>query len=470
MATRFVNIDRDTPLLLPADMREWVPENHLSHFIVDAVEQIDTRGAKINQRGCGSQQYPPSMLLALLIYSYSSGNFSSRAIERATYDNVAVRVLCGDTHPDHDTICRFRRENRVLLDKAFSAVLELAARVGVMKVGQVTVAIDGTKVLANASKHAAASYEKAGERLRELDIEVAELLKKAEEADSAPLEDGLSVAGEVARREERKAKLKAARAEMEARAAVRAAQERVDYEAKMAARERVRQSGKKPRGREPKEPDARPGAKDQVNFTDPESRIMPCGGKSHFEQAYNAQAGVEIESRMIVTQRVSQAPNDKQELVPNVKAIDPVLQSVETVLVDSGFVSQEAVQEVETSSHQGALMPIVIAATKRESHHRSVADLEKKADPPAPTPQASFQERMEHRVATKEGRAKYKQRQQTIEPVFGIIKEAMGFRRFRLRGHAKVSLEWTLVCTSYNLRRLHRLTRTKSPLFTPAAN
>ena len=467
MAARFVTVDRETQLLLPPDMRQWVPENHLSQFILDAVDEMDTSAAKVNHRGSGSEQYPPAMLLSLLIYSYSSGVFSSRSIERATYDSVATRVLCGDTHPDHDTICAFRRENRELLDKAFSSVLEMAARVGVMKVGNVTVAIDGTKILANASKHAAASYEKAGEAMRELDLEIAELLKKAEEADSTPLEDGLSVRGEVARREERKAKLKAARAEMEARAAVRVAAERADYEAKKAEREAMREQGKSPRGREPKEPESTPGPQDQVNFTDPESRIMPCGGKTNFEQAYNAQAGVEIQSRLIVTKRVSQAPNDKQELVENVRAIDPVIQSVGTVLIDSGFVSEAAIKEVEQTREEGRGVPEVLAAIKREHHHRSVADLEKKDDPPAPGEEASFSEKMAHRVATKEGRARYKQRQQTIEPVFGIIKEAIGFRRFSLRGQGKVAMEWTLVCVAYNLRRLHRLVTIETQKLTP---
>ena len=468
MAARFVNIDRDTPLLLPPDMREWVRDNHLSHFILEAVEGIDTGSAKVNHRGTGSQQYPPGMMLALLIYSYSCGVFSSRAIEASTYENVAVRVLCGDTHPDHDTICAFRRQNGMLLEKAFSEVLELAARVGVMKVGQVTVAIDGTKILANASKHSAVSYEKSAEMMQELDLEIAQLLKKAEEADSAPLEDGLTVPDEIVRRQERKAKLAAARAEMEARAAVRAAAERANYEEKKAQREAVREQGKKPRGPEPKEPDSQPTAQDQVNFTDPESRIMPCGGKTNFQQAYNGQAGVEIESRMIVTHRVSQSPNDKQELVEDVKAIDPVIESVETILVDSGFVSEAAVKEVETAEEDGGVAPKVIGAVKRKSHHRSVEDLEKKADPPPPGPEATFTEEMIHRTATREGREKYKQRQQTIEPVFGIIKEAMGFRRFSLRGHRKVALEWTLVCVSYNLRRLHRLVGKQCPENTPA--
>ena len=467
MAARFVRVDRDTQLLMPPDMRGWVPQNHLSHFILEAVEGFDTRSAKVNHRGSGDAQYPPTMMLALLIYSYSSGVFSSRGIELSTYDSVATRVLCADTHPDHDTICAFRRENGPLLEKTFSHVLELAARVGVMKVGKVTVAIDGTKILANASKHSAVSYEKAGEMMQELDLEVAELLKKAETADSTPLEDGLTVPEEIARREERKVKLQLARAEMEARATVRAAAEHAQYEAKKAERDAMREQGKKPRGPEPKEPESKPGAKEQMNFTDPESRIMPCGGKTHFQQAYNAQAGVEIESRLIVTQRVSQAPNDKQELVSDVQAIDPVIQSVETILIDSGFVSESAVTEVETPHEEGTPAPKVIGAVQRKSHHRSVRDLEKKEDPRVPGEEATFTEKMAHRSATKEGREKYKQRQQTIEPVFGIIKEAMGFRRFSLRGQGKAALEWTLVCVSYNLRRLHRLTTIKTQNITP---
>lgn len=468
MAARFVNIDRDTELLLPPDMRQWVKEDHVSRFILEAVEGIDLRSAKINHRGSGSKQYPPSMMLSLLIYSYSCGVFSSRAIEQSTYENVAVRVLCADTHPDHDTICTFRRENGPLLEQAFSEVLELAARVGVMKVGQVTVAIDGTKILANASKHSAVSYQKSEEMMQELDLEIAQLLKKAEEADSVPLEDGLTIPEELVRRHELKAKLATARAEMEARAAARSAAERADYEEKKAQREAMREQGKKPRGKEPKEPDALPGAKDQVNFTDPDSRIMPLGGKSNFEQAYNGQAGVEIESRIIVTHRVSQSPNDKQELVEDVKAIDAVIESVETILVDSGFVSEKAVGEVESMKGDAGQAPEVIGAVKRKSHHRSVEDLEKKEDPPAPGAEATFTEKMIHRTATKQGQEKYKQRQQTIEPVFGIIKEAMGFRRFSLRGQGKVALEWTLVCLSYNLRRLHRLVGNKFPETTPA--
>ena len=246
MAARFVNIDHDTPLLLPPDLRDWLPAGHLVHFVMDAVEQLDLRMAQVNERGTGDAQYPPPMMLGLLIYSYATGNFGSRQIERATHENVAARLLCGDTHPDHDTICTFRRNNRALLGESFAQVLELAARCGVLKVGGITVAIDGTKVLADASKHAAVSYERAGAQLRELDLEVEELLRKAEQADSTPLEDGLSIPAEVQRRQERKAQLAKARAEMEARAYARAQAERPDYERRQAARDAARAEGKSP--------------------------------------------------------------------------------------------------------------------------------------------------------------------------------------------------------------------------------
>jgi transposase len=183
MAARFVNIDHDTPLLLCPNIREWVPKDHLVHFIMEAVEELDLSAARVNHRGTGDKQYPPGMVLGLLVFSYATGTFSSRQIEKSTHENVAVRLLCADTHPDHDTICAFRRNNGDLLSRSFASVLELAARCGVLKVGGVTVAIDGTKVLANASKHSAVSYERAGEQMRQVELEVAELLKKDEEAD-----------------------------------------------------------------------------------------------------------------------------------------------------------------------------------------------------------------------------------------------------------------------------------------------
>jgi transposase len=456
MPARFVNIDHDTPLLLPPDLRQWVPRDHLVHFLMDAVGELDLTGVRVNERGTGDAQYPPQLLLGLLIYSYATGVFASRQIEAATYDRVAVRLLCADTHPDHDTICTFRRENRALLARSFAQVIELSARCGVLKVGGITVALDGTKVLASASKHAAVSHGRAGELMQELDLEIEALLRKAEDADSTPLDDGLSIPEEVQRRQERKAQLAQARAEIEARAQARIALERAEYERKLAARDAQRAAGKKPRGKEPQPPSDAPGPKDQVNFTDPESRIMPVSGGG-FEQCYNAQAAVEVESRLIVGQRVSNAPNDKEQLVPSLAAVTAEAGPVSAVLIDSGFVSEAAVRAAETGADGQPSGRRVLAAMGRARHGRRVSDLEKKADPPAPDPAAPWAEQMAHRVATKAGRARYKLRQQTVEPIFGILKAALGFRSFRLRGLAGAATEWTLVTLAYNLRRLHRL-------------
>ena len=386
MAARFVHLDYDTPLFLPPNLRDWVPARHLAHFILEAVAELDLRQVQVNERGSGCPQYPPRMLLALLLYCYGTGVFSSRRIEPATHDSVPVRMMCGDTHPDHDTICTFRRENKALLQETFVRVLELAQELQFLQVGQLTLAVDGTKILANASKHAAVSYEHAGKTIQQLDLEVKELLAKAEPADSTPLEDGLTIPEEIQRRQERKAKLATARAEIEARAQARAAVEMAEYKAKLEERAAQKDQGKKPRGPEPKEPSPQPKPGDQYNFTDPESRIMKAGSGQHFEQSYNAQAAVE-----------------------------------------------------------------------KKEHPRTVSDLEKKNDPGAPATGASVGEIMKCRLQTAAGKAKYKLRQQTVEPVFGIIKSILGFRQFLLRGKEKVGLEWKWVCLADNFKRLHQM-------------
>jgi transposase len=453
MATRFVSIDRDTPLLLPPNLRDWVPADHLVHFIIDAVDALDLRQVKVNTRGTGSEQYPPPMMLGLLIYSYATGTFGSRRIEQSTYDSVPVRLLTADTHPDHDTLCTFRRENQALLTESFIKVLQLAQQLKVLKFGQLTVAADGTKVLASASKHSAVSYERAGEMIAQLELEVQQLLAKAEQADATPLQDGLTIPDEITRRQERKAALAQARAEIEARAHVRYTAQRAEHEQKLAERAAKKERGEKVGSQPPQPPTPTPEPGDQYNFTDPESRIMKAGNGNHFEQSYNAQAAVEVESRLIVGERVSQAPNDKQELGPTLAAIPSAAGTVAAVLVDSGFFSAAAVQQIE----HGQAGPTVYAAMEKTGHHRSVADLEKRPDPESPAADASIAQVMGHRLRTAAGKALYKLRQQTVEPVFGIIKAVLGFRQFRLRGRAKASLEWTLVCLAYNLKRLHRL-------------
>jgi transposase len=457
MATRFVSIDRDTPLLLPPNLRDWVPADHLVHFLLDAVDALDLRQVQVNTRGTGSEQYPPPMLLGLLIYSYATGTFGSRRIEQSTYDSVPVRLLTADTHPDHDTLCTFRRENQPLLTESFVKVLQLAQQLKVLKFGQITVAADGTKVLAHASKHSAVSYQRAGEMLAQLEWEVQQLLAKAEQADATPLQDGLTIPDEIIRRQERKAALAQARAEIEARAQARYTVQLAEYETKLAERAAKKQRGEKVGGKAPQAPTPQPRPGDQYNFTDPESRIMKAGNGNHFEQSYNAQAAVEVESRLIVGERVSQAPNDKEELVPTLAAIPPVAGPVAAALVDSGFFSEKAVQQIEPAEAGTGTGPVVYAAVEKTGHHRSVADLEKRDDPEPPGANASLTEIMRHRLKTTAGKTLYKLRQQTVEPVFGIIKSVLGFRQFRLRGQERVSLEWTLVCLAYNLKRLHRL-------------
>ncbi len=454
MAARFQNIDRDTPLLLPPDLRDWVPDNDLAHFVIDAVAALSLDRISVNHRGTGDAQFPPAMMLALLIYCYATGIFSSRRIERATWQNVSVRFLCADTHPDHDTICTFRRSNGPLLREVFVKTLELARELKLLKVG--TVAIDGTKIPANASKHAANSYGKAGELIATLDAEVTQLMAKAEDADSTPLDDGLTIPKEIARREERKAKLESARLVIEARAREKAAAEKAERATALAEREARIARGDKIKGKAPAGPESvseAPAPTDQYNYTDPESRIMKT--RTGFEQTYNAQAAVEIDSRLIIGQHVTDAPNDKEQLNPTLESIPSTLGRPDAVLIDSGFYSAAAVATAEAPLADGTPGPTIYSAVNRTGHYRTVVDLEKRDDPPKPPASATPRECMVHRTSTKAGRETYQQRQQTVEPVFGIIKAAMGFRQFLLRGKAKVNLEWSLVSLAYNFRRLH---------------
>ena len=455
MAARFVNLDRQTPMFLPCDLREWLPGDHLVHFILDAAEQIPTGHFRVNHRGTGSEQYPPTMMLALLIYCYATGRFGSRTIEAATHSDVAVRYLCANHHPDHDSICTFRRENKAAFEAAFVTVLQLAHQLRLTRVG--TVSVDGTKIQANASKHAAVSYQRAGELITRFQLEVAELTTRAETADVKQAQETLDIPAELARREKRMESLKQAREIIEAQARAMDEAKRPEHEARVAERQIKRDAGKKPRGPEPQAPSQEPEPKAQYNFTDPESRIMKAGNGKHFEQAYNAQAAVD-EAMMIVGQRVSVAPNDKQELAASVQAISPVVSGeVKVVLADSGFYSEAMVQAVEQKSDGTASGLTVYAAVEKQSHHQSVAELLPQPEPPELPENASAKEKMARRLKTQAGRTLYKLRKQTVEPVFGIIKEVMGFRRFLLRGREKVSLEWLLVCVSYNLKRLFTL-------------
>jgi len=456
MPARFVTVDRQTPMFLPCDLCEWLPADHIVHFILDAVEQLPLHHFHVNARGTGSEQYPPAMMLALLIYCYATGRLGSRTIEAATYSDVAVRFICANTHPDHASICAFRTANEPAFIAAFTHVLQLAQQLRLTRLGSVSV--DGTKIAANASKPAAVSYQRAGEMIAQLELEVQELLTRAKQAEAQETQTpGLDIPAELRRREQRVAALQRARTVIEERARQLAAEHQPEYAAKVATRQAQRNAGQKPRGPEPVPPSVAPDPKAQYNFTDPESRIMKAGSGSHFEQAYNAQAAVD-EAMLIVGARVSDAPNDKQELPASVAAISPVVaEEVKNVLADSGFYSEAAVAAVEQKPDGTGSGVTVYAAVEKQSHHKTVADLLPQPEPPAPSPGAPAKAQMAHRLKTAVGQALYRLRQQTVEPVFGIIKAVMGFRRFLLRGRAKVSLEWTLVCLSYNLRRLFTL-------------
>lgn len=454
MGAQFVTIDRETTMLLPPDLREWVPEDSMVHFVIDAVDSLDIQGFTINDRGSGSPQYPPSMMLALLVYSYATGRFSSREIEQATHYDVAIRYLCGgDRHPDHDTICSFRTRNREAFKEAFVKVLLLAQEMGhLKKVGGI--AVDGTKIMANASKHAAVSYKRSEEMIKQLELEIEQLTRKAEDADSVPLDTGLVIPEEIKRREDRKAKLQEARKVIEERYADVYRQKQEEFEEKKKARDEQRAEGKKPRGREPQPPSGSPPDKSQFNFTDSESRIMKAGNGEHVEQAYNAQAVIDTEGSMLILgEYVTNHGNDKRELVPAVASVAPEVRQPSTVCADTGYFSEKAVTSIEGAEEA----PMIYCAIERLGHHRTVSDLERKELPEAPAETATVKEKMAYRLKTPEGHSQYKKRKETIEPAFGIIKSSLGFRQFLMRGIEKVGIEWNLVTMAYNMKRLYRM-------------
>jgi transposase len=440
-------------MLLPPSLQDWLPEGHLAHFVVETVALLPLHGFRINTRGTGSAQFPPSMMLSLVIYSYAVGRMSSRQIEKATYEDVASRYICGgDAHPDHDTICAFRRQNAELFQECFVKVLEYAREMGVLsKRGGISV--DGTKIGANASKHAAVSHGRAVELIAELEGEVQTLMAMAEQADNTPVPETLKIPAELARREKRLAKLKQAQAVIEARQAARLAEKQQEYEAKKVAREEKQRRGRGATGPAPQPPSAPPELKDQYNFTDPESRIMKAGNGAHFEQSYNAQAAVDTEGSLLVLgAHLTDATNDKQQLEPAVKSVASEVREVTHVAADSGYFSLSAIAAVE-----GADGPTVYVAVEKTSHHRSVEDLLQEAEAERPVSRPVDADGMRHRLRTATGRAIYKKRKETVEPVFGIIKSVMGFRRFLLRGRVKAALEWSLVTLAYNVRRIARL-------------
>jgi hypothetical protein len=384
------------------------------------------------------------------VYGCATGVFSSRKLERATYDSVAFRFIAANDHPDHDTIATFRRRFLKEIEALFVKVLLLARQMGVLTMG--TVALDGTKIHANASRHSALSYEHAGKIEAQLTAEVAELLAKAEAADQTDVPDGMSIPEELERRKVRLDKLADARATIEARAKERFDREQAEHQAKVEAREaKIEATGKKPSGKPPQPPVEGPLPTDQVNLTDEESRIMPAAGGG-FEQCYNAQAVVAEGSLLVVAVDVVQAANDKQQLEPmlnQVVALPEVLGKAETLLADNGYFSAANVAACEAA----VVQPLI--AMGREAHHLSLS--ERFAAAPSPPTDPTPVEAMAYRLATPEGKKLYRLRKQMPEPVFGIIKSVLGFRQFLLRGLDKVRGEWSLVTMAWNLKRMFTL-------------
>ena len=399
--------------------------------------------------GGGKQAYHPALLVALLFYGYATGVFSSRKLEQATYDSVAFRYITADRHPDHDTIASFRKRFLVELEGLFKQILVLASNLGVLRLGSVS--LDGSKIQGNASKHKAMSWGHANELEKQLEQEVQQLLERADGDSEAPQVE-LDIPDELQRREQRLAAIQDAKDKIAERAQERYEAERAEYEQKLERRrEREEATGKKPGGRPPQEPEAGPKGKDQVNFTDEQSRIMPAGG-GEFVQGYNAQAAVEHDSHLVVGNHVSQATNDKREVEPALNELAKVAEELGTpqvMVADAGYHSKENVERCEREG----IEPYI--AGSREHHNQPLA--QRMQAPPACPADADAVTAMQYRLRTAEGKAIYSKRKATVETVFGVIKEVLGFRRFHLRGLQAVRGEWNLVCTAWNLKRLYVL-------------
>jgi len=419
--------------LLPPSLREWLPEGHLAYFVSDMVDQLDLSAihAVYEEESRGQPPYDPRMMTKLLIYGYCTGVFSSRRIQKRIQEDIAFKVLAAGNEPDFRTISDFRKIHLSALQGLFEQVLEIAKETGTGKLGRVS--LDGTKVKANASKHKAMSYGRMKEKQRQLRHEIEEMLAKADAADAE--EDrryghrrGEELPEDLQRRQTRLAKIKQAKKAVEQRARRKAA----------AAGKSAEEARK-----------AKPADKDQYNFTDPESRIMK--GADGFVQGYNAQAAVEPARGLIVGQRVTEAANDKEQLQPLVEAIERQWgERPEAVLADSGYCSEANLEYLESSEQPERKIEGYIATGKQKhGEHRQPCQR-------GPLPKGATRvDRMRRKLQTKAGKAVYAARKWVVEPVFGQIKQARGFRQFVLRGKRKVEGEWALVCTTHNILKLY---------------
>lgn len=457
MSKTFRPYELNQRLLLPPDLREWLPEGHLALFVSDVVDALDLSALfAVYEQGDGRGQppYDPALMVKLLVYAYCTGKPASRHIERATYEEVAYRVLAADQHPDHASIADFRKRHLAALANLFVQVLRLCQAAGLVRLGHV--ALDGTKVQANASKHKAMSYGRMAAAEQKLEQEVQELLAqaaavdRAEEARYGQGKRGEELPAELARRESRLRKIREAKAALEQEAKEKAEAAATAAQAKIAERQRYEaETGQKAKGRAPTVPEpaqAHPPAKAQRNFTDPDSRIMKDGATKAFEQAYNAQVAVDSKAQIIVAAAVTQEANDKQQLVPMLLAVqDNVGQLPQKASADAGFFSEA---NLTAQAVEGVALYV---PPERQPHTASGA-----VGPEAVPAEGWVREQMRHKLQTPEGQAVYKLRKAIVEPVFGQIKEVRGFRRFSFRGLVPVAAEWTLICLTHNLLKLFR--------------
>jgi transposase len=447
MSRAFKTADYEATLEQTVKLGDCLPPDHLARFIADVITHLDFTPFYGRYAPRGGTAYAPEVLVGLLLYGYATGHFSTRKIERATYESVPFRFLAGNLHPDHDTLATFRKTFLAELQDLFVQVLLLAQEAGVLKLG--TISLDGTKIHADASKSKAVSYQRLLDLEGHLRAEVEALFVLAEQADQRAVPDGMVVAEEIATRQARLVRLAEAKAVLDERAKERDAAEQAAYQAKVREREaKARRTGRPPRGRPPAPPTPGPRAKDQYNFTDPASRIMKNSTDQGFDQHYNAQVAVEQASLLIVGHSLSPHANDQAEVVPTVEAIPAAVGVPTAAALDTGYFSEPNIAALEGRG----IAPYI--ATGREGHQLGWEAYF--AAPPAPPPvDASPREQMTYKLKTEVGKAIYRLRKCTVEPVIGIIKEVLGFRQFSLRGQEAAAGEWGLVCLAFNLKRLH---------------
>jgi len=451
MSRKFKTVNYEETLKQTIQIGDALPPNHLARFVVDMIVQLDLSQIYARYAPRGGEAFAPDILLGLLFYGYTTGVFSSRKIEKATYESIPFRFIAGGLHPDHDTIAHFRKTFLDEIKGLFVKILLIAQEAGTLKLGNIS--LDGSKIHADASKSHAVSYKRLIELEAQLKAEVNELFTVGEKADQGELQlpDDFVVADEITIRQERLAHLAQAKQVLEARAQERYAAEKAEYDAKLREREeQARQDHRKPRGRMPKPPEPGPSDKDQYNFTDPDSRIMKNSTNQGVDQHYNVQVANDQESLLIVAHALSNHPNDKQEAIPTLSAISPEVGKPKAAAMDNGYFSQTNIQDCEDLG----IEPFI--ATGREPHHLDWHTFfQEQPEPPAED--ASPKVKMAYKLQTEIGQAIYRLRKSTVEPVIGIIKEILGFRQFSLRGLWAAAGEWCLVCLAFNLKRMHIL-------------